>query len=179
MIDPDSDASSGKLDVFYELIQELLEGGHRVLIFSQFVNMLSLIRESLDDKKISYAYLDGSTPAEQRAAQVKAFQAGDQFPLFLISLKAGGYGLTLTAADTVIHFDPWWNPAVENQATDRAHRIGQKNPVTAYKLITTGTIEERILSLQKKKQSVVETALEDESPLMSGLQEQDLRELLT
>ena len=179
LIDPDSDASSGKLDALHELIQESLEGGHRVLIFSQFVNMLSLIRESLDDKKISYAYLDGSTPAEQRAAQVKAFQAGDQFPLFLISLKAGGYGLTLTAADTVIHFDPWWNPAVENQATDRAHRIGQKNPVTAYKLITTGTIEERILSLQKKKQSVVETALEDESPLMSGLQEQDLRELLT
>jgi SNF2 family DNA or RNA helicase len=109
---------------------------------------------------------------------VKEFQSDQGPPIFLISLKAGGYGLTLTRADTVIHFDPWWNPAVENQATDRAHRIGQKNPVTAYKLITTGTIEERILSLQNKKRNIIETALEDESPMMSGLNENDIREIL-
>jgi len=178
LIDSESDAESGKLEALKELVKEAIDGGHRVLIFSQFVNMLTLIRESLDAEKIAYVYLDGSTPASQRAEQVKAFQAGDQYPVFLISLKAGGYGLTLTAADTVIHYDPWWNPAVENQATDRAHRIGQKNPVTAYKLITTGTIEERILSLQKKKQSVIETALEDEAPMMSGLTEDDIREIL-
>lgn len=178
LIDKQSDAKSAKLDALKELVQEAIGGGHRVLIFSQFVTMLTLIREALDAEKIAYAYLDGSTPAEQRAAQVKAFQAGDQYPVFLISLKAGGYGLTLTAADTVIHFDPWWNPAVENQATDRAHRIGQQNPVTAYKLITTGTIEERILALQKKKQAVIETALDDEAPMMSGLSEQDIREIL-
>ncbi|MGI9243429.1 MAG: SNF2-related protein, partial [Verrucomicrobiales bacterium] len=179
LIDAESDATSGKLEALRTLVNEALEGGHRVLIFSQFVNMLALIRESLDSDGLRYAYLDGSTPADQRAAQVKAFQAGDDLPIFLISLKAGGYGLTLTAADTVIHFDPWWNPAVENQATDRAHRIGQQNPVTAYKLITTGTIEERILALQKKKQRVIETALEDETPMMSGLTEQDIREILS
>jgi SNF2 family DNA or RNA helicase len=179
LIDKESDAASGKLEALKELVSEAIDGGHRVLIFSQFVNMLALIRESLAAENIAYAYLDGSTPAGQRAAQVKEFQSGDGPPLFLISLKAGGYGLTLTAADTVIHFDPWWNPAVENQATDRAHRIGQKRPVTAYKLITTGTIEERILALQKKKQSVIETALDDEAPMMSGLTEQDIREILS
>jgi superfamily II DNA or RNA helicase len=178
LIDEKSEASSGKLEALQELLQEAIEGGHRVLIFSQFVKMLGLIRDSLDAQKLSYAYLDGSTPAEQRAAQVKEFQSDQGPPIFLISLKAGGYGLTLTRADTVIHFDPWWNPAVENQATDRAHRIGQKNPVTAYKLITTGTIEERILSLQNKKRNIIETALEDESPMMSGLNENDIREIL-
>ena len=178
LIDKESEAASGKLDVLHELVQEALEGGHRVLVFSQFVNMLGIVRESLDAREIPHAYLDGSTPAEQRAAQVKTFQSGGQLPVFLISLKAGGYGLNLTAADTVIHFDPWWNPAVESQATDRAHRIGQKNPVTAYKLITTGTVEERILALQKRKRSVIATALEDEAPMMSGLSEQDVREIL-
>ena len=178
LIDRESQASSGKLDALNDLIQEALDGGHRVLIFSQFVNMLGLIRSSLDDLDLPYAYLDGSTPPEQRASQVKAFQEEDRLKIFLISLKAGGYGLTLTAADTVIHYDPWWNPAVEQQATDRAHRIGQKRPVTAYKLITAGTIEERILSLQQKKQNVIEAALDDESPMMSGLNEDDIREIL-
>ena len=179
LIDKESTAESGKLEALKELLSEAIDGGHRVLIFSQFVSMLGIVREALNAEKIPHAYLDGSTSAEQRAAQVKEFQSDSGPPVFLISLKAGGYGLTLTKADTVIHFDPWWNPAVENQATDRAHRIGQKNPVTAYKLITSGTIEERILSLQEKKRSVIEAALEDESPMMSGLNEDDIREILS
>jgi SNF2 family DNA or RNA helicase len=130
--DVESDTASGKLELLEELLQEALDGGHRVLIFSQFVQMLHLMRERLQAAETDFCYLDGST--KHRQAEVDRFQQGD-VPVFLISLKAGGVGLNLTAADTVIHFDPWWNPAVEAQATDRAHRIGQKSVVTAYKLI--------------------------------------------
>ena len=166
---------SGKLELFAELLQEALDGGHRVLVFSQFVSMLSLIRRELDASGIEFCYLDGQT--KDRAGVVDRFQTG-AVPVFLISLKAGGVGLNLTAADTVIHFDPWWNPAVEAQATDRAHRIGQKNPVTAYKLIARGTVEEKILNLQRKKREMIDATIENEEPMMEGLTMEDIRSLL-
>src|SRR6185436_5822201 len=127
----------GKLELFGELLEEVIDGGHRVLVFSQFVGMLTLLKERLTEEGIEYCYLDGSIT--NRAAVVDRFQSQAAIPVFLISLKAGGVGLNLTGADTVIHFDPWWNPAVEDQATDRAHRIGQTKVVTSYKLITRDT----------------------------------------
>jgi SNF2 family DNA or RNA helicase len=139
--------------------------------------MLRLIQETVDAAGLGSCHIDGST--RDRAAQVTAFQNDPAKRVFLISLKAGGYGLNLTKADTVIHFDPWWNPAVEAQATDRAHRIGQERPVTVYKLITTGTVEEKILKLQEKKRGLMDAALDDEAPLMEGLTDDDLRSLLT
>jgi len=136
-----------------DLLPEMLEEGRRVLLFSQFTSMLKLIEDELKKKKIDYVKLTGQT--RDRATPVERFQAGE-VPLFLISLKAGGTGLNLTAADTVIHYDPWWNPAVENQATDRAHRIGQTNSVFVYKFITANTVEEKILELQQRKSALVE-----------------------
>ena len=168
-------ADSGKVELFNELLQEAVDGGHRVLVFSQFVSMLTLLRRELEGQGIAYCYLDGQT--RERGAEVDRFQNGD-VPVFLISLKAGGVGLNLTAADTVIHFDPWWNPAVEAQATDRAHRIGQKNVVTAYKLIARGTVEEKILNLQRKKREIIDAAIENEEPLMEGLTLEEIRGLL-
>ncbi len=174
--DPKADvASSGKMDLLNELIEESIDGNHRVLVFSQFVKMLHLIRSSLEDRGTKFAYLDGST--KDRKAEVDRFQAGT-VPVFLISLKAGGVGLNLTTADTVIHVDPWWNPAVEAQATDRAHRIGQEKVVTAYKLVARDTVEEKILDLQRKKQNIIDTTIESEQPLMSGLTVNDIQELL-
>lgn len=155
----DSPISSSKLNTLLELLPELKENGHRALIFSQFVTHLTLIRQQLDEQGISYQYLDGSTPAKQRDDAVKAFQAGEG-DLFLISLKAGGTGLNLTAADYVIHMDPWWNPAVEDQASDRAHRMGQKRPVTIYRLITQNTIEEKIVQLHSRKRDLADSLLE-------------------
>jgi SNF2 family DNA or RNA helicase len=128
------------------------------LVFSQFVGHLQIIRALLDNKKIEYRYLDGATPVKQREREVEAFQAG-QGDLFLISLKAGGLGLNLTAADYVIHMDPWWNPAVEDQASDRAHRIGQVRPVTIYRLITKHTIEEKIVKLHQEKRDLANSLL--------------------
>jgi len=128
------------------------------LVFSQFVGHLSLIKERLDKLGISYQYLDGSTPAKQRAIRVKDFQSG-KGDLFLISLKAGGSGLNLTAADYVIHMDPWWNPAVEDQASDRAHRIGQQRPVTIYRLIVKNSIEEKIVGLHRDKRNLADSLL--------------------
>jgi superfamily II DNA or RNA helicase len=168
--------ASAKLDLFGELLQEVIDGGHRVLVFSQFVEMLRLIRERLDAEEIPFCYLDGST--SNRGAVVEQFQSSQSIPVFLISLKAGGVGLNLTAADTVIHFDPWWNPAVEQQATDRAHRIGQVNVVTSYKLITRGTIEEKILQLQNRKRALLEGMLGDEEALAQSLSWEEIQELL-
>jgi SNF2 family DNA or RNA helicase len=159
-----------------ERLESILEGGGKVLIFSQFVQFLKLVREALDARQVTYAYLDGSS--QDREAQVKAFQTQPERRVFLISLKAGGYGLNLTAADHVILLDPWWNPAVESQAIDRAHRIGQQRVVTAYRLAVRGTVEERILALQAKKRGLVEASIDDQSPLMSGLQESDLESLI-
>jgi superfamily II DNA or RNA helicase len=167
---------SGKLDLLLELLEEAIDGGHRVLIFSQFVTMLNLIRQELDGLDTPHCYLDGST--KDRAAVVDRFQNRSDIPVFLISLKAGGVGLNLAAADTVFHFDPWWNPAVEDQATDRAHRIGQERVVTSYKLITRGTVEEKILALQNKKREVIDATVESEEPLMTGLTLEEISGLL-
>ncbi len=150
---------SSKLDVFLETVDELREGRHRALVFSQFTSYLAIVRAALDQRGVKYQYLDGSTPAKDRDAAVDAFQRGEG-DLFLISLRAGGTGLNLTAADYVIHLDPWWNPAVEDQATDRAHRIGQTRPVTVYRIVAAGTIEEKILTLHGSKRELVAGVLD-------------------
>jgi SNF2 family DNA or RNA helicase len=167
--------ASAKLELLDELLREAIDGGHRVLIFSQFVSMLQLQKAALEAADIEYCYLDGQT--KDRMKVVDRFQNDPAVPVFLISLKAGGVGLNLTGADTVVHFDPWWNPAVEAQATDRAHRIGQEKVVTAYKLITRGTVEEKILKLQETKRGLME-AIESEEPVMGGLSTAEIQELL-
>ncbi|CAN5245949.1 hypothetical protein BH09MYX1_BH09MYX1_48830 [soil metagenome] len=169
------DEDSGKLGALRDLIQTSVAGGHRVLVFSQFVTMLTLIRRAMEEDGVRYAYLDGSTKDRQGA--VEQFQSDDGPPVFLISLKAGGSGLNLTAADTVIHFDPWWNPAVEDQATDRAHRIGQTKVVTMYRLIAKGTIEEKILELGGKKRELVGAVLSEDAGGAKKLTKQDLEDL--
>lgn len=166
---------SGKLSALRELVEEVEEGGHKVLIFSQFVSMLKLMATVLDQDKIRYEYLDGSTTDRQE--RIDRFQEDPTIPVFLISLKAGGSGLNLTAADTVIHFDPWWNPAVEDQATDRAHRIGQKKVVSVYRLIAAGTIEEKILQLKQKKKDLVASVLEEDHGGAKQLTKTDLEDL--
>jgi SNF2 family DNA or RNA helicase len=155
----DSDLNSSKLQSFAELLAGLLENGHKVLVFSQFVDHLKIVKDHLETEKISYQYLDGSTPALERKKRVDAFQSGIG-DVFLISLKAGGTGLNLTAADYVIHLDPWWNPAVEDQASDRAHRIGQKRPVTIYRLVAKDTIEDKIVELHQHKRDLADSLLE-------------------
>lgn len=159
MVVPTSTLESSKLKLFGEIVEELIENGHKALVFSQFVKHLSLIEKYLNKKGISYQYLDGSTPLKKREQRIQAFQEG-QGDLFLISLKAGGVGLNLTAADYVIHMDPWWNPAVEDQASDRAHRIGQKRPVTIYRLVAENTIEEKIVKLHHHKRDLADSLLE-------------------
>lgn len=176
LVHPDWPGRSSKLQHLLETLQELRSEGHRCLVFSQFVGHLQLIREMSDEEGISYQYLDGSTPANQRQQRVDNFQNG-QGDVFLISLKAGGTGLNLTAADYVIHMDPWWNPAVEDQATDRAHRIGQDKPVMVYRMIAQGTIEEEILKLHESKRDLVAGVIEG-SHAASKLSTQDLMELI-
>jgi superfamily II DNA or RNA helicase len=166
----------GKVQLFNELLDEVLDGGHRALVFSQFTSMLALLRDELDHRGVPFCYLDGSTT--DRAGVVQRFQSDAAIPVFLISLKAGGVGLNLTGADTVIHFDPWWNPAVEDQATDRAHRIGQSKVVTSYKLIARGTVEEKILSLQQRKRELVAATLTGEDALAGSLSWDEIQELL-
>lgn len=148
---------SGKFDAFQDLITEVTEAGHKVLVFSQFVQMLHIVRNWLQINKIPFAYLDGAS--KDRFEQVERFNADPDIPIFLISLKAGGTGLNLTSADYVIHYDPWWNPAVENQATDRAHRIGQKSQVFSYKMICQNTVEEKILKLQDMKKGIADAII--------------------
>ncbi|HMJ92254.1 MAG TPA: SNF2-related protein [Candidatus Acidoferrum sp.] len=166
---------SGKVEAFDELLQEIVDGGHRVLVFSQFVSMLTILKERLREQEVEFCYLDGSTT--NRGEVVQQFQSSAT-PVFLISLKAGGVGLNLTGADTVIHFDPWWNPAVEDQATDRAHRIGQSRVVTSYKLITRGTVEEKILTLQQKKREIIKATLGEEE-FTSALSWDEIQELFS
>jgi SNF2 family DNA or RNA helicase len=166
---------SAKLMALRELVEEAESGGHKVLVFSQFVSMLKLIREALNEDKIKYEYLDGST--KDRTACIDRFQDDPTVTVFLISLKAGGSGLNLTAADTVIHYDPWWNPAVEEQASDRAHRIGQKKVVTVYRLVAEGTIEEKILELKQKKMELVSAVLSEDEGGSKKLSKADLDEL--
>jgi superfamily II DNA or RNA helicase len=174
--DPASQLVSSKLARALELLEELRDTGHRALVFSQFTSHLALVREALERAGFSLLYLDGSTPARERARLVKAFQAGEG-DVFLISLKAGGQGINLTAADYVLHLDPWWNPAVEDQATDRAHRIGQDQPVTVYRLIARDTIEDRIRSLHDSKRALVAGVLAG-SDAAARLSTKDLMELL-
>jgi superfamily II DNA or RNA helicase len=170
-----SHEDSAKVMAFRELIEEAEAGGHRVLVFSQFVSMLKILRTALDEDRVRYEYLDGST--QDRMERIDRFQQDPTIPVFLISLKAGGSGLNLTAADTVIHFDPWWNPAVEDQASDRAHRIGQKRVVTVYRLVAAGTIEEKILELKEKKRELVSAVLTEDSGGAKKLSRSDLDEL--
>lgn len=163
--------SSAKLELLLDLLPEMIAEGRRILLFSQFTSMLAIIQEELDTRKIPYVLLTGDT--RDRATPVARFQAGEA-PLFLISLKAGGTGLNLTAADTVIHYDPWWNPAVENQATDRAHRIGQDKKVFVYKLLTIGTVEEKIAAMQARKRELVESLLNEERREQLKISAEDL-----
>ncbi len=169
LVNPEIVLPSSKLAMFGKVLSELLENNHKALVFSQFVGHLKLIREYLDQHHIDYQYLDGSTPVKQRQAAVNAFQAG-QGDVFLISLKAGGLGLNLTAADYVIHMDPWWNPAVEDQASDRAHRIGQQRPVTIYRLVAKDTIEAKIVEMHRHKRDLADGLLQgtDMSGKISG-----------
>ena len=167
---------SAKLNAFRELLYNCLEGGHRMLVFSQFVKVLQLLRAELEATSLNFCYLDGSS--KDRMAQVDRFQKDDSVPVFLISLKAGGTGLNLTAADVVVHFDPWWNPAAEAQASDRAHRIGQDKQVTVYKLITSATVEEKVLDLQKSKRKLLEQVFEESEVANLSLGVEELRELM-
>jgi hypothetical protein len=176
LYDGRSEVASSKLRRLLELLDELRREGHRALVFSQFTSHLALVREALDQAGYTSLYLDGATPAGQRGKLIAAFQAGEA-DAFLISLKAGGTGINLTSADYVIHLDPWWNPAVEDQATDRAHRIGQTRPVTVYRLIARGTIEEQILSMHKDKRALVAGIL-DGTDVAARLSTKDLLALL-
>jgi len=159
LVVPDCGLTGSKLAAFAELVDELRENRHKALVFSQFVDHLTLLRSHLDQQGIGYQYLDGRTRAHVRQKRIDAFQQGEG-DLFLISLKAGGLGLNLTAADYVIHMDPWWNPAVEDQASDRAHRIGQTRPVTVYRLVAADTIEEKIVQLHHAKRDLADSLLE-------------------
>lgn len=158
---------SAKIEALVELLQQSIEEGHRILIFSQFTSVLKNIGKRIAVEGISFSYLDGSISSEKRMDMVKNFNEGEN-SVFLISLKAGGTGLNLTSADVVVHFDPWWNPAVEEQATDRAHRIGQKNVVEVIKLIAKGTIEEKIISLQEEKKKLISQLIGDEFSKAEG-----------
>ena len=170
----DAAAASGKLDVLCETLEEIIDEGHRALVFSQWTSLLDLVEPRLEDAGIGFLRLDGRT--RNRAELVDRFQAEDGPPVFLISLKAGGTGLNLTAADHVFHLDPWWNPAVEQQATDRAHRIGQERPVFAWKLVSEGTVEERIVALQERKRALAESVLEGQG--VTALSDAELDALL-
>lgn len=167
---------SAKREACLELVKNAIDGKHRVLIFSQFTSMLDIISKDLTNEDIPFYTIVGSTPKEKRIELVNDFNEGD-VPVFLISLKAGGTGLNLTGADVVIHFDPWWNSAIQNQATDRAHRIGQTKTVTVYKLIIKNTIEEKIQQMQEKKNSLAESILSSDSVSISTLSRKELLEL--
>ena len=171
-------ASRGKVGAFMEQLDEAIDGGHRVLVFSQFVSQLTELRKELEKEKIPYCYLDGST--KDRLGECNTFNRTPGIPVFLISLMAGGTGLNLTGADMVMHYDPWWNPAVEDQATDRAHRIGQKKKVYVVKLIAAGSIEEKVLALQRKKQALIAaTVSTTDAAIVEKLTTEDLAELLS
>ncbi|MCH2156097.1 MAG: DEAD/DEAH box helicase [Opitutales bacterium] len=177
ILDPNmAAATSSKLQAFREILDEALQDGHRILLFSQFVSVLKLLRSELEDQGLKFCYLDGSTRNRQRL--VDEFNDNDDIPVFLISLKAGGTGLNLTGADTVVHYDPWWNPAIEAQATDRAHRIGQKRVVTSIKLIASETVEEQVVDLQKSKAKMLEELLEASEAANAKVSLKDIKDLL-
>ena len=171
------DGESAKRQMCMDMMESIADSGHKALVFSQFTTMLEHLEEDLKKSGIAYYKITGSTPKEKRIELVNAFNH-DETPVFLISLKAGGTGLNLTGADVVIHYDPWWNVAAENQATDRAHRIGQQNIVTVYKLIVKGTIEEKILKLQEAKAKLADDILSAEGVSSSVLDREELLQLL-
>ena len=176
MVDADYEGDSGKLDDVLMRLESAMTENHKVLVFSQFIKHLNVVQQYLKEKKIKYAYLDGSTT--DRQSQVELFQTDDSVKLFLISLKAGGLGHNLTAADYVFILDPWWNPAIEAQAVDRAHRIGQQKPVFTYKFIAKNTVEEKILSLQRAKQQLAGSLISTEETFMKSLTKEDIMVLL-
>ena len=171
----EDEEASGKFQAFLELLESIIESGHRVLVFSSFTEMLGIMREALDARKRAYSYLDGST--KNRNKVLDDFRREDGPPVFLMSLKAGGVGLTVTEADYVVLYDPWWNPAIERQAIDRTHRIGQTKPVTAYRLVTLGTVEEKIQSLQYRKQALADSVVSTDTAFAKSLTREDLDEL--
>ena len=178
LLDPELvDGNSAKLDTLAPLLEELLGEGHKALVFSQFTSMLAIVRSVLDRAGITYEYLDGQT--RDRKAHIDRFQQDSDCGVFLISLKAGGLGLNLTAADYVFLLDPWWNPAVEMQAIDRAHRVGQTRPVFAYRLICEGTVEEKIAELQQQKRELADAILLENRSVLSNLTRDDLELLLS
>jgi SNF2 family DNA or RNA helicase len=168
---------STKLDTCLELIQEAIDGKHKVLVFSQFTSMLDIVSEALKDQNIAHHYLSGKTRNRQHV--IDGFNENPLIPVFLISLKAGGTGLNLTSADTVIIFDPWWNPSVEHQAVDRTHRIGQKRMVNVYRLLTLGTIEEKIQALKQKKQTLFNAMVGESQDLFKKLDWEDIKGLFS
>jgi SNF2 family DNA or RNA helicase len=176
LIDPDTDAPSAKMELLMEELREVLDSGHRALVFSQFTSLLRLVRRELDKERTPYFYLDGKT--QDRQSLVEDFQTSGGPPLFLISLKAGGLGLNLTNADYIFLLDPWWNPAVEAQAIDRAHRIGRQKPVVAYRLIARDTVEEKILELQARKRELAESIISEDNSVLRKLELEDLEMLL-
>jgi SNF2 family DNA or RNA helicase len=171
------DGSSAKRAACIDLIQSAIDGGHRMLVFSQFTSMLDLLAQDLKEAGIAFFTLTGSTPKQERIRLVNTFNEGD-VPVFLISLKAGGTGLNLTGADVVVHYDPWWNLAVQNQATDRAHRIGQTREVTVIKLIAAETIEEKIVELQETKRELADAIISGENTSLMSLSRDELMALL-
>ena len=168
-------AQSAKIDTLLELLDEVVAEGHRALVFSQFTGFLALVRQRLDAEGIAFEYLDGRT--RDRAARIASFREGDA-PVFLISLKAGGFGLTLTEADYVFILDPWWNPAAETQAIDRTHRIGQDKPVNVYRLVSQDTIEEKVVALQERKRDLFASVVGRASDVAAPLSAADIRGLL-
>ena len=170
----DEPEASGKFDAFLETVEEVLSGGHKVLVFSAFASMLKIMRAALQKRDVPFGYLDGATKDRDRQAEVELFMAPDGPPVFLCSLKAGGVGLTLTAADYVILYDPWWNPAVERQAIDRTHRIGQTRPVTAYRMVTAGSVEEKIRALAERKSALSRSVIKADSAIAKSLTKDDL-----
>jgi len=167
---------SAKLELLNELLNETLDSGHKVLLFSQFTSMLSLIRSRLTEQNIPFEYLDGST--HDRSGRIEHFNTDPNVRVFLLSLKAGGVGLNLTSADTVILFDPWWNPAVEDQAADRTHRIGQTRSVNCIRLVVRDSIEERVLELHERKRALFNDLVEESTEALSSLGVDDLEFLL-
>jgi len=171
------EGSSGKIELFEEILEDVIESGHRVVVFSQWVEMLKILEERIKERGFEYFYLNGSTKSEERIDMVNRFNGGEK-QVFLVSLKAGGFGLNLTGADVVILYDLWWNPAVENQAMDRAHRIGQENSVQVFRLITKNTIEERIFELQQKKKDLFDSIVSSAQTFLTELSEDELMQLL-
>ena len=168
---------SAKREACMDLIQSAMEGEHKILVFSQFTSMLELLETELKKASIAYFKITGETPKQKRVEMVNTFN-GDDTPVFLISLKAGGTGLNLTGADVVIHYDPWWNQAAQNQATDRAHRIGQTKAVSVYKLIVKGTIEEKIVKMQESKKDLADAILNGENGSIIQMSKEEFMELL-